>query len=180
VTRRSVAIMAALLLSGLALSPGAGAGDTGTGVRGVLLDATCPGPCTCPPCGPGMVCPEGAAPRAGIPCAAPRRGAAGHEGSVERGARSIPPTPYSGDGARVVVRRASDGKVVAHRAPAGGRFQIRLEPGRYRVHGYVALSCWSGETVPVTVVSGSFARVRIYLRNQCVLGPQQARAAVHR
>lgn len=76
----------------------------------------------------------------------------------------------------MVVRRSSDGKVVARPSVEGGRFAVHLPPGSYRIHGYVAMECWTGETVHVAVTRSHVSFVRLYVRNSCVLAPQRAAA----
>src|SRR5437763_11914840 len=117
-------IATGLVLAGAALVVALGgpaAGRNAGGVKGVLLDATCPGPCTaCPPC-PGptarIVCPESQGRRRAIACPAPRSGSAAE--------RSQPPTPYTGPHGHVSVRRLRDLNVVA---------RPRLDSGRFSVH----------------------------------------------
>jgi hypothetical protein len=167
----------ALLASGLLVVAMAGNANGGaaSGIRGVLLDTTCAGPCTpcsaaspcpppCPPC-TARVCPErqrGAA----IPCPAARSICA------DCGTQ---PQPYTGADAHVVVRRVSNGKVVARRAPTDGKFAVRLGRGRYRVHGFVSQPCWQGTTQTVSVHRSAFTTVELAVRNTCVVTPQASR-----
>lgn len=81
------------------------------------------------------------------------------------------PQPYTGPNAHVVVRRASDGAVVARRSPTAGHFRIRLGPGAYRVHGFVAEPCWKGQTEDAVVHSESFIRLELDVHNDCVVSP---------
>jgi hypothetical protein len=74
----------------------------------------------------------------------------------------------------VVVRRLSNGDVVARRAPTDGKFAVRLAPGHYRVHGFVAQSCWQGATQNVVVHANDFTSVSIPVHNACVVAPQPA------
>ena len=173
--RRAISALAVAGLLLLAASGSAG-GHTRSGIRGVLLDTTCPGPCTactqanpcpppCPPC-TTRVCPARPA-NAAIPCPAARAVCAGC-GSQ--------PQPYTGPGAHVVIRRVSSGDVIARRAPTDGKFAARLAPGRYRVHGFVAEQCWRGTTERVTVHAGAFTSISIPVHNDCVVAPQRAGA----
>jgi hypothetical protein len=53
---------------------------------------------------------------------------------------------YSGEGATVNVRRRGSTKVIANVPVVEGHFSIRLGPGEYVFHPYLAEeSCWSGE-----------------------------------
>src|SRR5947208_12539402 len=121
--RLTIALLAAGLVL-LALTAGA-SGGAPSGIRGVLLNTTCPGACTpctatspcpqpCPPC-TAKICPE-RPPSYSIPCPAGRSICAGC---------ATQPQPYTGPGAHVVVRRLSSGKVVARRAPTDGKFAVR-------------------------------------------------------
>jgi hypothetical protein len=169
--RRAIMVLTAPFL--LAFAASASAGHSASGIRGVLLNTTCPGPCTvcggastCPPCPPctAQVCPARPA-HAAIVCPAARTRAVCAGCGVE-------PQPYTGPDAHVVVRRVSTGDVVARRAPTDGKFSVRLGPGRYRVHGFVAASCWQGETRRITVHRSAFTTVELAVRNACVVTPQ--------
>jgi hypothetical protein len=173
--RRATIALAAIGLLVLALSGSAG-GHSASGIRGVLLDTTCPGPCTpctaqspcvppCPPC-TARICPERPS-SAAIACPAAR--------SICAGCTSQP-QPYAGAGGHVVVRRVSSGEVVARRAPTDGKFAIRLAPGHYRVHGFVAQPCWHGDTQNVVVHADAFTTVSIPVQNACVAAPQRSGA----
>ena len=171
--KRPITALATTGLLILAISGSAG-GHASSGIRGVLLDTTCPGPCTvctaanpcpppCPPC-TTQICPERPQ-NAAIPCPAARSICA------DCGTQ---PQPYAGSDAHVVVRRLSNDHVVARLAPTDGKFAVRLAPGRYRVHGFVAQQCWQGTTVKVVVEAGAFTSVGIPVHNDCVLAPQPA------
>lgn len=82
--------------------------------------------------------------------------------------RSQPPTPYTGPDGHVAIRRSRDRKLVARPRLDAGRFSVYLPPGRYRAHGYVAMSCWSGQTLSVRVMQGAFAHVNLYVTNTCI------------
>jgi hypothetical protein len=167
-------IATGIVLAGAALVlllGGPAAGSKAGGVKGVLLDSTCPGPCmACPPC-PGptarIICPASPARSRAIACPAARGASAAK--------RSQPPTPYTGPDGHVSIRRLRDMKVVARPQLDGGRFSVHLPPGRYRVHGFVSADCWSGQTVAVKVTKDAFAKVNLYVTNTCVLAPQRAR-----
>jgi hypothetical protein len=166
--RRATTSLAAVALIVLS-APGAANGHSRSGIKGVLLNMTCPGPCVppCPPCTAG-VCPERSTAKAStMPC--PASNACAYP--------CVPaeqPQPYTGPDAHVVVRRISDHRVVARRAPTDGRFRVRLRPGTYRVHGYVAESCWKGETERAVVHRGSFTALSLAVDNTCVVKPQTA------
>jgi hypothetical protein len=163
VTGTLAAITLVVFFSSLAAS-----GNTSSGIKGVLLNTTCPGPCLppCPPC-VAQPCPERSS-RAGRarPCPA-----------IACPDPCVPtqsPQPYTGPDAHVVVRRVSSGRVVARRAPTDGHFRVRLAPGAYRVHGYVAESCWVGQTQRAVVHAEHFTRLHLAVHNDCVLAPQPA------
>jgi len=171
--RRATAILAATSLMLLVTAASAG-GHLTSGIRGVLLDTTCPGPCTpctatspcpqpCPPC-TAQVCPARPA-KAAIVCPQADAVCAGCP---------TQPQPYAGPDAHVVIRKVSSGDVVARRAPTDGKFAARLAPGRYRVHGFVSQSCWQGTTMKVVVGDGAFTSVGIPVHNDCVVSPQPA------
>jgi hypothetical protein len=164
----------ALVATGLLVvaMSGTATGGARSGIRGVLLDTTCAGACTpctaaspcpppCPPCSeqPCPLRPSAAA----IPCPAGRAICAGC---------ATDPQPYTGPDAHVVIRRVSNGHVVARRAPTDGKFAARLAPGRYLVHGYVAESCWKGTTETVRVNEGAFTSAGLPVHNDCVVSPQ--------
>jgi hypothetical protein len=172
--RRAISALATAGLLTIAAAGSAG-GHTASGIRGVLLDTTCAGPCIactaanpcpppCPPC-TAHVCPERPA-QASIACPAQSHAICANCGTQ--------PQPYTGPDAHVVIRRVSSGDVVARRAPSDGKFSARLAPGRYRVHGFVAEQCWKGTTEKVTVHAGAFESVSLPVHNDCVAAPQRA------
>jgi hypothetical protein len=171
--RRLTAALAATGLLILAISGIAG-GHASSGIRGVLLDTTCAGACTpcaaaspcpppCPPC-TTQICPQRSTQDAAIACPA--------SSSICTGC-APQSQPYTGPDAHLVVRRVSNGDVVARRAPTDGNFKIRLAPGHYRVHGFVSESCWQGETQKLAVRSGSFTALSLAVHNNCVVTPQR-------
>lgn len=172
--RRVTTTLAAMGLLMLVISASASA-HFASGIRGVLLNTTCPGPCgspcpagqspcvpPCPPC-TARICPERPNQDAAIPCPALSSLCTGCAPQLQ---------PYTGPDAHVVVRRVSNGAVVARRAPTDGHFGIRLAPGHYRIHGFVAESCWQGETQQVAVHAGSFTALSLAVHNNCVVTPQ--------
>jgi hypothetical protein len=127
-------IVVVALLGGLAFPCAGGASGWGSGIKGVVVDTTCAGPCRYPP---------------------------------------PPPSPYTGDGLTVKVRRLPTHHLVATRHPTDGRFRVAAAPGRYRVSARVGQpgerSCWSGEAKRVRVRDGRFRRVRLHVYNACVV-----------
>ncbi len=175
--RARISALAALAPILLLASLGApAAAKTRSGVKGALLNTTCPGPCTptpcacppspCPPC-TAKICPERPRPQSPALIACPAARALD--------STAVQPQPYSGPDAHLVVRRTADHKVVARRQPTDGHFRVRLAPGAYQVHGYVAAACWHGETKRVVVQARDFTTLQLDVYNACVVSPQPAR-----
>ena len=81
-----------------------------------------------------------------------------------------PPPAYTGPGLTVRVKRARTGAVVATRHPDDGRFTVRVGPGRYRVHAWIAGGgCWRGSATAVRAPAGAIARVRLGVYNACIV-----------
>ena len=89
---------------------------------------------------------------------------------------SIPPPPlprYEGDGLTVVIRTLPERELVARLFPTDGSFGIEVPPGLYRVRAFIGdprkPNCWEGSTRRVTVEDGAVTRVRLRVRNVCVV-----------
>lgn len=177
--RVSVALVGLMAL--VALVPGgASAAQNKKLVEGTVYDATCVTVCApeCPPpphCGPitqagrsdvicaqaTIVCPLHASPRICLP-------------SSNCGGYPI----YSGEGSLVNVRRQGSATVLARLPIVDGHFKIRLGPGQYVFHPYMAEEqCWSAE--PTTVRVGARLRgpvpATIDARNGCVVHTDAAK-----
>jgi hypothetical protein len=149
-------------------------------VEGTVFDATCVTACIpeCPPpphCGPipqrgshpvicaqaAIVCPLYASPRICLP-------------SSNCGGYPV----YMGEGSLVNVRRRGSATVLARLPIVEGHFKIRLAPGRYVFHPYMAEEqCWSAE--PTTIKVGARLRgpvpATIDARNRCVVHTDAAK-----
>jgi hypothetical protein len=81
---------------------------------------------------------------------------------------------YSGEGANVKVRRRGSAKVLATLPVVEGHFKLRLGPGEYVFHPYLAEEpCWSGEPVvqKVSAKLRSPVPATVYVSNSCVAHP---------
>jgi hypothetical protein len=175
VSRFRTGLAALLMLS--VLSAGLGSGTATAGgkklVEGTVYDATCVTVCTppCPPpCGPipapqsrsdvicaqaSIVCPLSASPRICLP-------------SSNCGGNPI----YSGEGSVVNVRKRGSATVLARVPIIEGHFKIRLTPGEYVLHPYMAEEqCWSSEPVTAKVAARLRSPVPVTLSatNRCVV-----------
>jgi hypothetical protein len=165
-------------LAGLAvLCAGLGSGTAAAGnkklVEGTVYDATCVTVCTppCPPpCGPIpapqsrsdvicaealIVCPLSASPRICLP-------------SSNCGGYPI----YSGEGSLVNLRKRGSSTVQARLPIVEGHFKIRLTPGEYVFHPYMAEEqCWSAEPVRAKVTARLRGPMPVTLNatNRCVV-----------
>jgi hypothetical protein len=172
--RVGIVVAAALLLAGL-VTGSASAGGGKKLVEGTVYDATCVTVCApeCPPpphCGPvtqrgphavicaqkRIVCPlySGAA-RICLP-------------SSNCGANPI----YSGEGSLVNVRKRGTATVIARLPIVEGHFQIRLAPGEYVFHPYMAEEqCWSAPplTAKVTARLRGPVPVALSATNRCLV-----------
>jgi hypothetical protein len=166
------------LVALVVLFAGLGSGTAAAGgkklVEGTVYDTTCVTVCTppCPPpCGPipaprsrradvicaqaSIVCPLSASPRICLP-------------SSNCGANPI----YSGEGSVVNVRKRGSSTVLARLPIVEGNFKIRLAPGEYVFHPYMAESqCWSAGsfTAKVTARLQSPVPVTLSATNRCVM-----------
>jgi hypothetical protein len=142
-------------------------------VEGTVYDATCVAACVppCPPpCGPipapqsrskvicaqaSIVCPLRTSPRICLP-------------SSNCGGSPI----YTGEGSLVNVRKRGSDTVLARLPIVEGHFKIRLVPGAYVFHPYMAEEqCWSAApvTASVSVKSRSALPVTLDATNRCVV-----------
>jgi hypothetical protein len=159
------------------LFAGLGSGTAAAGnkkpVEGTVLDATCVAVCTppCPPpCGPipapksrsdvicaqaSIVCPLSASRRICLP-------------SSNCGGLPV----YSGEGSLVNVRKRGSSTALARLPIVEGHFKIRLAPGEYVFHPYLAeAQCWSAEPVTARVTAKLRGPVPVTLdaTNRCVV-----------
>jgi hypothetical protein len=162
-----------VLAVSLALAAGVGAGTaTAAGgkklVEGTVYDATCVAVCQpeCPPpphCGP-------------IPAPKSRSDAICAQAAIVCPLYRIAPggPVYSGEGSLVNVRKRGSATVIARLPIVEGHFTIRLAPGDYVFHPYMAEEqCWSAGAVvtPVTAKSTSPVPVTLDATNRCVMHP---------
>jgi hypothetical protein len=134
-------------------------------VEGTVLDTTCVTVCQpeCPPpphCGPitqvrrrEVVCAQ-----ASIVCPLYK---ALPGGSI-----------YSGEGSLVNVRRRGTAAVLARLPIVEGHFKIRLSPGTYVFHPYMAEEqCWSAEPLTAAITPGQKGPVPVTLNatNRCIV-----------
>ncbi len=159
--------MIAALAGTLALLAGLGSGTSEAGqkklVEGTVYDTTCVTVCRpeCPPpprCGPG--------PERG------RNAICAQASIVCPLYRIAPGTPvYAGEGSLMNVRERGSTTVLARLPIVEGSFEVRLEPGEYIFHPYLAEErCWSAAPVVtrVTARSRSPVRVAISATDRCV------------
>ncbi|MGV1047626.1 MAG: hypothetical protein ACOYD4_03755 [Solirubrobacterales bacterium] len=167
---RRAPLLASLLLLGLVPATAAA---QGSGIRGVVLDATCAAGCE-------VECPPPPSCRADFACAlslrasaiaCPLAGAAATPLVCTRAGCPGPPLvrypPYEGEGLKITVRPAGESGVISRRDGHGGRYSVRLPPGTYVVHAWVALPCWAGQLHKVKVRPGRFTEPRFQVRDNC-------------
>jgi len=172
---RGFGILLAGLVGLLALMPGgASAAGNAKVVEGTVYDATCVAVCMpeCPPpphCGPvtqagksNVICAQ-----ARIVC--PLQNTAGIcLPSSNCGAYPI----YTGEGSLVNVRKRGSATVLARLPIVEGHFRIRLAPGQYVFHPYMAEEqCWSAEPTIAGVTARLKSPVPVTLdaTNRCVV-----------
>jgi hypothetical protein len=162
--RRSVAFAALL-----ALFAGLGSGTAVAGskklVEGSVYDTTCVTVCT-PPCPPPCGGP--------IPAPQSRSDAICAQAAIVCPLDRVGPTSrlYLGEGSVVNVRKRGSTTVTARLPIVEGHFKIRLEPGEYVFHPYLAEEqCWSAEptSAKVTAKSKSPVAVTMSATNRCVV-----------
>jgi hypothetical protein len=166
-------LVLALFCVGLGSGSASAAGNKKM-VEGTVYDATCVSVCMpeCPPpphCGPvaqpgksNVICAQ-----AQIVC--PLQDTAGVcLPSSNCGAYPI----YTGEGSLVNVRRRGSATVLARLPIVEGHFRIRLGPGDYVFHPYMAEEqCWSAEPVTARVTAKLKSPVPVTLNatNRCVV-----------
>ncbi|MBS1675932.1 MAG: hypothetical protein JST08_00960 [Actinobacteria bacterium] len=82
---------------------------------------------------------------------------------------------YTGEGSLVNVRRRGSAPVLARLPIVAGHFEIRLGPGRYVFHPYMAEEeCWSAGLVTATITAKLKGPVPVTLdaTNRCVVHVQ--------
>jgi hypothetical protein len=129
---RAMRVIAVLAAIGLTAAPTAGAAGS-TGIKGRVVDLSCPGPCY----------PDDT----------------GH--------------PFAGPG-EIVVKRVSNREVVRRTTVDAGAFRVGVRAGSYsvRVIPYPdepGRPCWDGDKQRVRVEAGELARIRLEVRNSCLL-----------
>jgi hypothetical protein len=167
-TRLIALVALAMLFAGL--GSGSAAAASKKLVEGTVYDGTCVSVCCPPPCGPipapqsrsdvicaqaSIVCPLNASPRICLP-------------SSNCGANPI----YSGEGSLVNVRKRGSATVLARLSIVEGHFTIRLAPGEYVFHPYLAEEqCWSAEPVTAKVTANLHSPVPVTLNatNRCIV-----------
>jgi hypothetical protein len=163
------------LLPVLLLVVGAGSASAAGGkklVEGTVYDQTCVAVCV-PPCPP----PCSPVPRAGksdIVCAQAQIVC-----PLYRSPRICLPSSncggfpiYTGEGSLVNVRRRGSGTVLARLSIVEGHFKIRLAPGEYVFHPYLAEEgCWSAEPAMARVTAKLKSPVPVTLdaTDRCVV-----------
>ncbi len=159
--------MASVIVVGLS-GPGSALAGNLKLVEGTVYDSTCGAVCMpeCPPpphCGP-IPAPQG---QSAAICA---------QASIVCPLYRIAPggPVYSGEGSLVNVRKRGSATAITRLSIVEGHFSIRLAPGEYVFHPYMAESqCWSAETTIATVTAKSTSPVPVALSatNRCVLHP---------
>lgn len=152
----------------LALFAGLGSGTALAGnkklVEGTVYDTTCGAVCVpeCPPpphCGP-------------VPVTKGKRNVICAQAAIVCPLYRIAPggQVYSGEGSLVNVRRRGSATVIARLPIVEGHFKIRLGPGDYVFHPYMAEEqCWSAAPVTQSVIAKSQSPVAVALEatNRC-------------
>jgi hypothetical protein len=162
------ATIGALLLFVLALGVAPGSASAGGKklVEGTVYDTTCATVCPpeCPPpCGP-VPAPKS---QGAVICA---------QASIVCPLYRVAPTGsiYTGEGSLVNVRKRGSTTVIARLPIVEGHFTIRLAPGEYIFHPYMAEEgCWSAETVQakVTAKAKSPVGVAMSATDRCAAHP---------
>jgi hypothetical protein len=160
---RKLLAFSALVLVLAGLGSGTAAAGQKKLVEGTVYDTSCVTVCQphCPPpCGP-------------IPAPKSRSAAICAQASIVcplyRVASASP--IYSGEGSLVNVRKMGSAKVIARLPVVEGHFEIRLAPGQYIFHPYMAeAQCWSAEPwrVQVTARERSPIPTSVGATNSCV------------
>jgi hypothetical protein len=172
------------LVALVALFAGLGSGTAAAGnmklVEGTVYDTTCVTVCTppCPPpCGP-IPAPQSPA---DVICAQAQMVCPLADSSGKRAAPDfcilgepcgVSYPVYSGEGSLVNVRKRGSATVLARLSIVEGHFKIRLAPGEYVFHPYMAEEqCWSAEPVTTKVSAKLQGPVPATLNatNRCVV-----------
>ena len=154
----------------VALFAGLGSGTAVAGnkklVEGTVYDTTCVAVCQpeCPPpphCGP-------------VPVTNGKRNVICAQASIVCPLYRIAPggSIYTGEGSLVNVRRQGSAMVIARLPIVEGHFKIRLAPGQYIFHPYMAEEqCWSAEPWRVEVSPRDQSPIATSLgaTNKCVV-----------
>jgi hypothetical protein len=163
--RRGLVCLAALAIALACLGSGTAAAGNKKLVEGTVYDATCVAVCRpeCPPpphCGPvtqggkrNVICAQAA-----IVCPLYRIAPGG--------------SLYTGEGSLVNVRKRGSTTVIARLPVVEGHFSIRLAPGEYVFHPYLAEEqCWSADAVVASVIARSQSPVPVAMiaTNRCVM-----------
>jgi hypothetical protein len=183
---RRVAIALSCLGALVLLLAGLGSGTAVAGskkmVEGTVYDTTCPGT-TCggcpPPCGPVPVPQKrNSAICAGAsivcPLASAKRPAASPDFCIQGEPCGVSFPIYSGEGSLVNVRKRGSAKVIARLPIVEGHFRIRLAPGEYVFHPYMAEeNCWSAETMITAVMANVKSPIAVTMNatDGCVVHP---------
>jgi hypothetical protein len=148
-------------------------------VEGIVLDGTCGVSCLppCPPpCGPipapqsrgDVICA-----RASIVCPlTQKQRTVAPDFCIQGEPCGVVDPIYSGEGSLVNVRKRGSTEVIARLPIVEGHFKIRLAPGNYVFHPYMAEEqCWSAEPATTKVAADlrGAVTVRIYAHNSCAI-----------
>jgi hypothetical protein len=178
---RRVGIGLVGLMALLALMSGSASAAGGKKlIEGTVYDATCVTVCTppCPPpCGPipvaqsrsDVICAQ-----ASIVCplATSKDAGAAPDFCIQGEPCGVSYPVYSGEGSLVNVRKRGSATVLARLPIVEGHFKIRLAPGAYVFHPYMAEEqCWSAApvTASVSVKLRSAVPVTLDATNRCVV-----------
>jgi hypothetical protein len=138
-------------------------------VEGTVYDTTCVTVCR-PECPPPPHCgPVPATGKTNVICA---------QAAIVCPLYRIPPggSIYTGEGSLVNVRKRGSATVIARLPVVGGHFEIRLGPGEYVFHPYMAEEqCWSAEPVTAEIPLRSRSPVAVALNatDGCVAFPSR-------
>lgn len=174
--RRGLACVAAVVIALAGLGSGVAAAGQKKLVEGTVYDTTCVAVCMpeCPPpphCGPvpvtksrsDVICAQ-----ASIVCPLYRAAPTVCLPSTNCGGYPV----YGGEGSLVNVRKRGSTRVLARLPIVEGHFKIRLGPGQYVFHPYLAEEqCWSAGpvTAAVTPKLKSPVPVTLDVTNRCVV-----------
>ena len=177
--RMTMFALSTLLIVLAGVGPAAAAGSKKL-VEGTVYDSTCAGT-TCggcpPPCGPvpvpqsrsDVICAQ-----ASIVCplATSKDAGASPNFCIQGEPCGVSYPIYSGEGSLVNVRKRGSATVIARLPIVEGHFKIRLAPGEYVFHPYMAEEqCWAAAPVTTRVIAKSSGAVPVTLdaTNRCVV-----------